>query len=126
MTPAERAERLKLAVDDEADRVRAEERAVAAARKHGLWHWRPVGGELQFRSRSLPTLRLDILRSEARDLAVAISKALGEKALALPRTPATQRQRDTKARRAWNKAHETERAAALKQLAEDFAAGGGW
>jgi hypothetical protein len=126
MTSEERAARLKLVPDEEADRIRAEEHAIAASRRLGSWRWSHIGGDLQLRSKSLPTMRLDLLRSEAVDLMRALAKALDEKLPKQPRLTKTQRKADTAARKRWNKAHEIERAYALKQMAEEFAASGGW
>lgn len=124
---ADRAARLALVVDDEADRVRREEHAIAAARRHGTWRWRPVGAdELQLRSASLPTLPLDLLRSEALDLMNALAKALNEKPPATPRMSKREREAQKKRRGVWNKAHAVERAHALKAMAEEFRETGGW
>jgi hypothetical protein len=126
MNSAERAERLRLVVDEEADRIRKEEHAIAAKRRRGSWLWRPVGVELQFRSKALPTVQLDLLRTEARDLMLALGAALGEKPPKAPRMSKADKARDARARRAWDKAHGGERAMALRSMAEEFASGGGW
>jgi hypothetical protein len=126
MTSAERAARLQLVKDDEIERIVREERALAEGRRHGSWRWTPIGEELQFRSKALPTMRLDMLRSEAADLMRALGKALGEKPLPAFRVTKRQRAADKKSRKAWNKAHEIERSYALKQMAEEFKATGGW
>lgn len=126
MNSAERAAKLAIVRDDEAERVWREENALRQARRHGAWRWDVVGEELHFRSKALPTARLDMLRSEAVDLMNALSKALGEKLPKPVRVSAAQRKRDSKARKAWNKAHEVERSYALKLMAEEFAATGGW
>lgn len=126
MTSAERAARLAKAQDAEADAVRRAEHAAAAKRRHGAWTWRPIGREVQFRSRTLPTLRLDMLRAEASDLMRALAKALGERPPSTPRLSKRERSLDTKARRAWDKAHADERALALAELAKEFRETGGW
>lgn len=124
-TSADRAARLKL-VDDEADEVRREEHEAASKRRYGNWRWRIFGDEIQFRNVTLPTLRIDLLRSEARDFGMAIGTALYEKPLPMVRITKAERARQKKARGAWNKAHAIERAAALKALADEFRENGGW
>lgn len=126
MTPTERAARLSLVVDDEAERIRKEEHAIAASRRCGAWRWRPIGGEIQFRNKTLPTLRLDITHTEAADLLRALSRALDEKPPKQPRITKTQRLADQRARRKWNKTNEIERRYALQQLVKEFAESGGW
>lgn len=126
MNSADRAARLALVKDDEADRIRAEEHAIAAARRYGTWTWRFVGSEVHLRSRTLPTLRLDMMRSEAADLMRALSRALGETLPKQPRITAAQRKADKRARSTWNKANAAERTAAIRAMAEEFAATGGW
>jgi len=126
MNSAQRAQRLALVRDDEIDRIREEEHKLAASRRVGGWSWRPIGVELQFRSKALPTIRLDLMRSEAADLMRALSKALDEKLPKQPRVTKTQRKADLAARKRWNKANAFERAHAIKLLAEEFSTGGGW
>ena len=123
MNSAERATRLQLVEDDETVR---QERELAHSRRLGPWRWRPVGVELQFRSRALPTLQLDLLRTEAADLMKALAKALHEKAPIVPRISRRDREAAARARGKWNKAHAIERAAALKSLVEQFSETGGW
>lgn len=113
-------------VDDEADRIRAEEHAIAAKRRRGNWRWRQLGQELQLRNRALPTLQLDLLGTEARDLMLALGAALNEKPPTARRMTKAEKARDAKARRAWDKAHGGERALALREMAKEFAQGGGW
>lgn len=126
MNSAERAARLAMTVDEEADRIRREEHAIAAKRRRGNWRWRMLGAELQLRNKALPTLQLDILRTEARDLMLALGTALDEKPPAARRMSKTEKARDARARRAWDKAHGSERAMALRAMAKEFATGGGW
>lgn len=125
-TSTARAARLALVADDEADRIRREEHAAAAKRRFGTWRWRFVGDEVHLRSSATPTLRIDVLRSEANDLMNALARALNEPRPATPRMTKAERARDRKARRGWNKQNAFERAQALKQLAKDFSEGGGW
>jgi hypothetical protein len=126
MTPAERASRLALVRDDEADRVRAEEHMIAAARRVGAWRYQFIGDEIQLRSRALPTMPLDLTRSEAKDLLCALALALNETPPLSPRVPLWRRMTDWLARRTWNRRHTVERAYAMKRLADEFREGGGW
>lgn len=128
MTSAERAARLRLVQqDDEDELVRREEYAAAAARRVGDWRWRPLGeSELQFRCRAIPPLQLDLTRSEARELLLALAKALGEKPPPVVKATPWMRLIDWLARRTWRKAHETEVRMALYEQAKEFREGGGW
>lgn len=127
MNSAERAQILRLAtVEDEADRIRREEHEAQAKRKHGNWQWRFIGEEIHLRNKTLPTLRLDMLRPEASDLIAAVAKALNEKRPSQPRISKREREAAKKHRGAWNRANAAERANAMKLLAEEFAERGGW
>ena len=126
LPPSLRAARLASVADDEAERIRQEEHAAAAARQHGSWRWRFVGDEVHLRSKALPTIRIDLLRPEAVDLLRALSKALDEKLPKQPRVSKADRKAATGARRKWNKEHEAERRYAIRELAKEFAERGGW
>lgn len=123
-----RAARLALvnSSEDEADKLRREEHAIAAKRRQGHWRWRPIGDELQFRSKTLPTLRIDVLRPEARDLMLALAAALNEKAPPSARMTKREKAEAIKARNAWKRSNAAEHAAALRRVLEDFAETGGW
>lgn len=126
MNSAERAARLAVVHDDEAERVWREEKAMAESRKLGSWRWTPIGDELQLRSRALPTLPLDLTRSEAADLMRALAAALNEPAPPVVRRSWFGRLHDWLARRTWNRRHTIERRYAMKQMADEFGQSGGW
>jgi len=125
-TSADRAARLQLVKDDEIERIVREERALAEKRRFGSWHWTPIGDELQFRSKTLPTMPLDLTRTEADDLMRAIGLALHERPPLTPRRSLWARFADWLVRRTWNRKHEIERSYALKQMADEFKERGGW
>lgn len=116
MTSAERAARLVL--------VNTEPPPVMGA---GGWRFRIAGRELQLRNARLPHLRMDLLLTEACDLADAIHMAVSEfKSYPAVRVSWWSRFVDWLARRTWNRKHAIERAAALKALADEFKTTGGW
>jgi len=123
---AERAAKLAVVRDDEAERVWREERALAQSRKVGSWRWTPIGDELHLRSKALPTIRIDVTRSEARDLMAALAAALNEVLPVTPQRAVWLRLTDWLARRTWNRKHEVERAWVLKEMADEFRERGGW
>lgn len=95
----------------------------------GGWRFRLAGhgAELQIRNTKTPTLRLDLLRTEARDLMLTLAMALDEPTGGIVRATLWERFRDWLARRTWRKAHEAELRFALRKLAEEFQESeGGW
>lgn len=127
MTSDERAARLRLVQQDaEDDATYREELAIAAARKHGDWRWRPVGPELQIRTRANPTLQLDLTRTEAHSLMLALSMALSEKPPNAARPSPWWRFMDWLARSTWRRSHAAEAKLAMIERAKEFRDGGGW
>lgn len=126
MTSDERAQRLAVVRDAEVEALYRAERALADARRHGSWRWTPIGDELQFRSKALPTMPLDLTRTEAGDLLLALAKALDEQPPPMVRRSWLLRLRDWLARHTWNRSHEVERRYALQQMADEMRERGGW
>lgn len=115
-TSAERAARLML--------VNTEPPPVSGV---GGWRFRVVGPEVQLRNARLPHLRMDLLLTEACDLTDTLCLAVSElKSHPVVRVSWLRRGLDWLARRSWRRRHAVEQAAALKALADEFRANGGW
>lgn len=92
----------------------------------GVWRFRQFGNEIQLRSDALPHCGLDLWRSEAEGLYLALAEMLGAPAPLPYRVPAWERLKQWWDRRVWNRKNHATLDRARRELIEEFSRRSPW